>query len=367
MKNENRAAMYIGVCLVVPMYIGIAAAGAFATQDGQDGKVSPLSLKGEVTTPLQRFLEDIKERNDVSQQTRAFIADKWQACKDCDAKGFLIESLGLIRPAFREGLDAMDAGDNTRGYEIMSRLASDVNPFVSANAAVYAVKALVGQEDFEKALKEINALTGDATKEKIILYTDLEAEVDFLRGYCLLENLHFDDAALALDQFLKTHPDASERLIASTRQMLAEIHNRRTGRIGEVSDLMNYAAKRLRLADSGRQVQTQQQRAVELLEKLVKEAQQREQNSSQAGAAGGNNGNNPNPNTPRNPMRDSQLPSGPAKASENLHTQQANPGEAWGAMPPAQRQRILQALGESFPGRYRQLVEQYYEQLAKEP
>jgi hypothetical protein len=36
-------------------------------------------------------------------------------------------------------------------------------------------------------------------------------------------------------------------------------------------------------------------------------------------------------------------------------------------MPPADRERILQALRESFPNRYRQLVEQYYEQLAKKP
>ena len=34
---------------------------------------------------------------------------------------------------------------------------------------------------------------------------------------------------------------------------------------------------------------------------------------------------------------------------------------------PAERERILQALRERFPARYRQLVEQYYEQLAKKP
>ena len=45
----------------------------------------------------------------------------------------------------------------------------------------------------------------------------------------------------------------------------------------------------------------------------------------------------------------------------------ANPGEMWGSMPPAERERILQALRESFPSRYRQLVEQYYEELAKKP
>ncbi len=37
------------------------------------------------------------------------------------------------------------------------------------------------------------------------------------------------------------------------------------------------------------------------------------------------------------------------------------------SMPPAERERILQALRDSFPSRYRKLVEQYYEELAKKP
>jgi hypothetical protein len=36
-------------------------------------------------------------------------------------------------------------------------------------------------------------------------------------------------------------------------------------------------------------------------------------------------------------------------------------------MPPAERERVLQALRGTFPTRYRQLVEQYYEELSKKP
>jgi hypothetical protein len=35
-------------------------------------------------------------------------------------------------------------------------------------------------------------------------------------------------------------------------------------------------------------------------------------------------------------------------------------------MKPQQRARILQVLQENFPNRYRQLVEQYYKELARE-
>lgn len=45
----------------------------------------------------------------------------------------------------------------------------------------------------------------------------------------------------------------------------------------------------------------------------------------------------------------------------------ARPGQAWGAMKPAERERIIQLLKDRFPDRYRRLVEQYYRELAKEP
>ena len=66
-------------------------------------------------------------------------------------------------------------------------------------------------------------------------------------------------------------------------------------------------------------------------------------------------------------MQDSMLPGGQAQRGELGERRKANPAEVWGTMPPAQRKRVLQALKDNFPARYRQLVEQYYEELAKKP
>jgi acyl-CoA reductase-like NAD-dependent aldehyde dehydrogenase len=66
-------------------------------------------------------------------------------------------------------------------------------------------------------------------------------------------------------------------------------------------------------------------------------------------------------------MKDSSLPGGEAGEDSLRASQRVKPGESWGAMAPAERERILQALRDNFPARYRQLVEQYYEQLAKKP
>ena len=65
-------------------------------------------------------------------------------------------------------------------------------------------------------------------------------------------------------------------------------------------------------------------------------------------------------------MPDSRLPADQYRDGLKRPGRQANPGDAWGAMPDAERAEILQVIQDSFPGRYRTLVEQYYRALAEE-
>ena len=60
------------------------------------------------------------------------------------------------------------------------------------------------------------------------------------------------------------------------------------------------------------------------------------------------------------------LPGGPGNLGPLDRAANAKPGEEWGKMRPEDREKILQSLRRSFPSRYRDLVEQYYKQLAKE-
>ena len=66
-------------------------------------------------------------------------------------------------------------------------------------------------------------------------------------------------------------------------------------------------------------------------------------------------------------MPDSRLPPGSTDTEPRLRRRTVRPGEAWGAMKPADRARIVQVLKDNFPDRYRRLIEQYYEELAEEP
>jgi hypothetical protein len=155
--------------------------------------------------------------------------------------------------------------------------------------------------------------------------------------------------------------------------MLQELQARQPGGLGDVSDLMTYAGRRLTVGDPGKPVQTRQAEAVAILSKLIEEAEQRECGKKGCKSCGGKGckkcqgSGAPKGNQPSgSPAQKSVLPLGPGRIGDLQRSPDAEPGEFWGKMRPEQREKILQSLRKNFPAQYRQLVEQYYKQLAKE-
>lgn len=329
------------------------------------------------STPVDRFLAVLDKRADLSTEQRNLIRETWSRCENCDPAEFLTQGLTLLSTAFRAGLDAYDSEAYDQCAAVMHELVGNDDAFLSTHAAVYEVKSLVAAERFAEAAARLAAIpstmrSGPAMEGtplknvEVRLYSYFDAEVEFLRGVVLLADLRYADAARAMSAFLKEFPDASPRLTIAAQQISTELTHREPESIGEVADLMNYSRRRLTHGESDEVLWNRQQRILDLLDKLIEDAQQREQNQSSSGGGGGGSGNQGG-QSPSNPMQQSMLPGGQSREGSLREPRRASPGEAWGAMPPAERERVLQALRESFPARYRQLVEQYYEEMAKKP
>jgi len=313
--------------------------------------------------PADRFVAQIAGDSKVPAAAGELIRTTWQNCSDCNGSEFLIQGLTLFSAGFRDALDAYDGDRYEECVQRMGALRTAEDRFVAVNAAVFEIKALVALDRMTDATERIEQLLTDGGDD-LLAHSYFSAEVEFLRGFCLLADLHYDRAGTALRQFLRAHPDAPQRLQVSAEQMLAELANRQPGRIGEVVDLMDYSGRHLRTGDSGAPVQQKQGRVIEILSLLIEEAEQQEQSGGGGGSSGGSGSN---PQTPQTPLQESRLQGGRGAEAELREARRANPAETWGSMPPAEREKILQALKDSFPSRYRRLVEQYYEELAKKP
>ena len=315
--------------------------------------------------PVDRFVAGLDSIAAMPAEARELIRTTWSQCDGGDPSEFLTQALAVISPKFREGLDAYDTDEYERCAKAMGDLRSDAEPFVATHAAMYEVKSLVALEQLVEAGERIRQLTGDGGA-RVAAYSYFAPEAAFLTGFCLLADLQYDAAGEGLARFLAEYPDAPPRLAIAARQMLLELNNREPGRMSEVADLMDYSGRRLKSADGGEVVQTRQQRIVQLLDQLIKEEEEKEKSSCNNPSSGAG-GKSQAGRSPAKPMQQSRLPGGTPQDESLRASRRANPGEMWGAMPPGERDRILQALRESFPSRYRQLVEQYYEELAKKP
>lgn len=139
----------------------------------------------------------------------------------------------------------------------------------------------------------------------------------------------------------------------------------------EVADLMAAAGRLLENGVSDERVTDKQAKAVAILDRLIASAEERERKAAKEqqmeqrtarmqmrlqGQPGKPQGN------PTAPAARSVLPP-KGKGDRTVLRRRVSPGEAWGGMPPAERDRILQAIKKTFPSRYRDLVEQYFKQL----
>jgi len=282
----------------------------------------------------------------------------WQETyRDQSPESFVPEALAVLYPAFAEALRAFD---DERAEDVVRRagpLRAHADPYVRANAVYLYGRALVEQRLLEEA-EEFLATAAGADAEPAA-YTPYAPHLWLLKGYCQARNLHTEAAMKSLEELRARFPDAPEPVQFAARQLLLEIERRERGTLDEVATLMTYAADRLKAADTTQRVRDRQERIVALLDELIKQAEQTEQ--SQRGVGGGLP-----KSTPGRPAQASRAPQGPGRIGDLHEAPAAHPGEAWGRLPPAERERILQSLRERFPSRYRQLVEQYYRSLAEQ-
>lgn len=360
-----------------------AAAGVYATpsasQPARATEFRPIlsadQKRDAARQVIDRFVEHVKADDKLSAQAKSAVVDGWkQHRSDEDAEGFLLAGLSIVSEPFKTGLSAIEAEKYADAEAALKPLAQSADAYLSLNASGLLARALVEQdrlEDAEPVLKKLAENESD-----LIAKTFLETEIDFMLGYAQLSNLHYDEASESLQRFEYEHPDAPDRFRLPAHQMLTELKGRRPEQLGDISDLMVYSGRRLSNGEPGKPVQISQGKAVDLLTKLIAESEQREQQQKGQGAKSCKEcqgkgcskcqGGPKNTLNPKSPANKSALPGGQGQIGQLERSAEARPGEEWGKMRPEERERVLQSLRRTFPSRYRQLVEQYYKQLAKE-
>ncbi len=337
---------------------------------GYDWMAPPKRARGEPAPPplpadqvVAAFIKHVAD-SPYDAQARDFVARQREQTPDDELSDFINLSYAVLSPDFKRGLDLLDGDDPLQAADVFESLAKSEDPFLAVAAANLAAGPLVEIEDVESCY---DVLHGVLERHKPIeQYTTSSDQFRFMLGYCQVHRLLYEDAYATFEDFLKNHPAAPERFRVTARQILTELSRRAPGRIGDVRDLLAYARRRIGLKATGDDVQERQEEAVALLDALIEEAEQQEnQGGGGEGQGGGQGGGGAGGQNPGGGAGRSTLPGGEQRMGE-LRKTRAAPGEAWGKMPPREREQILQTLQKQFPSQYRELLEQYYKQLAKD-
>jgi len=310
---------------------------------------------------VNAFLTHVAMSADYPAAAREFVTGAFARSKEDRPREFISLAYAVLSKEFARGVEAYYDDDLAESAETFKRLADTDDPFLAWAAADLAGSALLDLDQIERCHEILDkVLKRHGNVERYSLAAD---NIVFMYGYCLVHMLAYEEAAATLETFLKRYPESSERLRITATQMLTELSRRIPERLGDVRDLLAYAERRIGLGETGRPVQRRQAEAVALLDALIEEAENQEQNQSSSG--GQNQSDNRNQPGPGPAAQQSTLPGGPDRTGD-LRRTRARPGETWGKMPPREREQILQSLQRQFPSQYRDLLEQYYQQLAKD-
>ena len=354
------------VRLLAARDVRLLAAVAWALLAAQPGPAAG-GLSGDWLRALnERFLAQLDAGANGNALLAAQVREGYERIyREHDPESFLPDALALLQPQFGAALASYDLGDVVRAAERFEPLLEHPDEYVAASAHYFHARALIDLGYFEEA--ETRLLRVTETPEELAALTPYAPHLEFLLAVCQARNLRFDAAEKTLRALRARFERLPEATGIGATQLALEVERREVGTLGEIATVMEYASDRLSVIDAARRVQARQRQALDMLDKLIEQAEQQEQQQGGGGQRGGSGRPGGSPSSPRAGLEQSLVPEFGAARPGQLHAApDAAPGEMWGKLPDAERERILQKIQERFPSRYRQLVEQYYRSLAQQ-
>jgi hypothetical protein len=180
----------------------------------------------------------------------------------------------------------------------------------------------------------------------------------FYRAIANHRLVHPDQADVMLNQLLQRSDDLPARYQKLAALMQKDLAGLDDDSLDHISRRMEDIRRRLALGRTGKTVQGVENGVIESLDKLIKKAEDQAQQQAQAASTSGSQQST-------TPMQDSHLAE--LKAPGKVELKEIGHSSGWGNMNDKDREQALQEIGREFPSHYREVIEEYFKQLATEP
>jgi len=223
--------------------------------------------------------------------------------------------------------------------------AAETAPLVAANLRLVYGRWLVQNALYDEAGQVLGGLSPDDVVDPPMLL--------FYQAVVHHQLLQRKEGLVAVKTLLAGEPLCPKRYTAVARLMQHDLEGLKADSLDHIARRMDDVRRRLELGRAGGKVRQVEDGVIESLDKLIKKVQQQQQ---QQGSAAGT--------SPRSssPAQQSRILGG--KGPGEVTKRDIGQGSGWGDLPPKQREAALQQIGREFPAHYRDLIEQYFRNLA---
>ena len=225
-----------------------------------------------------------------------------------------------------------------------------VSPRLTGTLRMYLAERLIRARYYDEALTLLREMNPDNTIDPIVVL--------FCLGIAHNELLNKKEGLLAMKQLrdsFSSQPSYSRRFAEVAKLLENELNNIDDDeeKPENIARKMEDIQRRLGQGNTDENVQKVEKDVLESLEKLIEklEEQQRERQSGTQGGQG---------NIPTDESRIMQQLGEGNVVERNIGNQ-----SGWGELPARQREAALMQIEREFPSHYRDIIEQYFRQMAK--
>lgn len=338
----------------------LAASAAFAAEPPRSEQV------------VESYLKALNERTDLAAEKKAEAVKVVEELKtDADGRAIaMAEAQRVLNDDFRKALVRLGEENLGAAAKTLAPLRDAADPYLAAEASYFLARCYILDERFEDALPILADLRGKWADKTV-----RGGESLFLTGVAEGQLLRRPEAMAAFEEFLKTQTDAPERMRVGAFRQLEMLKLIEEGTLSDVHLRMEFSRRRLSLEDSGRNTREQQDKIVGMLAKLIKDAEEKECNCKSSGKGEGKSkgqgkaGESESQAQGEGQGKQGGQSGGGSKGidsdtAKRLH--RGAPTSPWSKLRDRDRDPVFNALKEKFPGRYQELIEQYYKSFQDE-
>ena len=323
---------------------------------------------------LDRFVGELNGRKNVSAEAIKQVTDLVKILRaDPEGKSLAVtEALRAIDKDYQQALTELADENLGTALPALSKLAGSDDPWLAADAAYFLARGYLIGERFEEAMPLLDQL-----RTKLADRSLHQGEALFLQGVAQIQLLKHKEATASLNKFIKDYPDAPERMRVAAARQVEQLKLVEEGTLSDVQLRMDYSRRKLGLEDTGKDTREQQDKIISMLAKLIKEAEDKEaqgkgsgkpMGEKKPGEGQGEGSEGEGQGQGQGQGQGGQSGGGSkgtdTEAVKRLH--RGGPQSPWSHLRDKERDPVYNAIREKFPGRYQQLIEQYYKSFQDE-